>query len=178
MRYGPDGRPAKRPADQKQGGSNGSSGSAGAVAWSVPPAALALSGPYLVALSEGAAEARLLEPLNSADLWQRLALPLPGGATASNSQLVAAPSPAADGSLLIASLGSGAVAQLRPVSFVRQGAQLLALGEHEEALALAALAPAPEAQERRRLEDAVHLSYGQLLFRRARLACVGALLGF
>ena len=112
-----------------------------------------------------------------ADLWQQLALPLPGALCA------VAPSAAGDGSLFVADRGSGAIKQvswqqrswqqaastepgkvaprelgaltvphtealpsslalplqLRPVSFVRQADQLLGLGEHEEALALAAL---------------------------------------
>ena len=89
--------------------------------------------------------------------------------------------------------------QLSPVSFERQAEQLLGLGEHEEALAMAALipaalipadqvnadalaaswptwslpacsdrhpgAPAMQADARRRLEDRIHLAYGQQLFR-------------
>ena len=54
--------------------------------------------------------------------------------------------------------------QLRPVSFVRQAAQLLALGEHEEALAMVAMAPPAAAGERRQLEDTIHLAYGRRLF--------------
>jgi hypothetical protein len=42
---------------------------------------------------------------------------------------------------------------------------MLLLGEHEEALALAALLPPSQAQQRRELEDAVHLSFGRQLFR-------------
>ncbi|KAL4436979.1 hypothetical protein ABPG75_004118 [Micractinium tetrahymenae] len=161
--YGGDGRASKRGASGSSGGKGATGGRrrGGALAWSAPPAALALSAPYAVAFSEGVAEARLVEPLDSADLWQRLPLPLPAAAAS----LAVAPSAAPDGSLFVASRESGAVVQLRPVSFVRQAAQLLQLGEHEEALAMAALAPPEQAAERRQLEDLIHLAFGQRLFR-------------
>lgn len=100
MRYGPDGRPAKRSKKPQRGG--------GGVAWAAPPAALALSGPYVVALSDFRAEARLLEPLGAADLWQQLPLALPGSAAA----WAVAPSAAPDGSVLLASRENGAVKQV------------------------------------------------------------------
>lgn len=64
--------------------------------------------------------------------------------------------------------------QLRPVSFLQQAQQLLQLGEHEEALAMAALAGPGQAAQRRQLEDSTHLAFGQRLFRWAgvmRRAC-------
>ncbi|KAL4430543.1 hypothetical protein ABPG77_005783 [Micractinium sp. CCAP 211/92] len=159
--YGSDGRPARRRGSSGGGSSRGAASSqgGGSIAWSSPPAALAMSAPYAVAFAAGAAEARLVEPLDSTDLWQRVALPLPAPAAA----LSIAPSTAPDGSVFAASRETGVVMQLRPVSFVRQAEQLLQLGEHEEALAMAALAE--QSARRRHLEDRVHLAFGQRLFR-------------
>ena len=81
--------------------------------------------------------------LASPPLAQRIALPggLPGALSRS---------PAADGSLFVAVApaggeGSGAggssIVRLAPVPFLEQAAQALGLGEHEEGLALARLAP-------------------------------------
>ncbi|KAI3425935.1 hypothetical protein D9Q98_007907 [Chlorella vulgaris] len=148
MLYGADGRPSRR-------------SSGGAVTWSAAPAVLAISQPYALALTELGAEARLLQPLNAADLRQQLAVTLPDAAAT----CTVAPTVAEDGSLFVARRGDGTIQQLRPVCFVRQSQQLLQLGEHEEALAMAALIPPQQAQRRRRLEDRIHLAYGRLLFR-------------
>ena len=63
MRYGPDGRPAKRAKPKRGSGGAGVKAGAVALAWSAPPAALGSSGPYVLGLTEQGAEARLLEPL-------------------------------------------------------------------------------------------------------------------
>jgi hypothetical protein len=100
--YGPDGRPARR-------ASNRGDGRRAVLEWADPPSAQAVSGPYVVAFSDAGAEARLLQPLATADLWQHLALSLPGGAAA----LVLAPSAAPDGSVFLASRASGAIKRVR-----------------------------------------------------------------
>ncbi|KAL4858204.1 Vacuolar sorting protein 39 [Chlorella vulgaris] len=189
--YGSDGRPSRR---------SGSDSSGGAVTWTAAPAVLAISQPYALALTESGVEARLLQPLNAADLRQQLAVALPDAAAT----CTVAPTVAEDGSLFVARRGDGTIQQariglswllgtktllhhslllqstyrlrhlllcgkaksLRPVCFVRQSQQLLQLGEHEEALAMAALIPPQQAQRRRRLEDRIHLAYGRLLFQR------------
>lgn len=63
VRYGPDGRPAKRAKPKRGSGGAGVKAGAVALTWSAPPAALGSSGPYAVGLTEQGAEARLLEPL-------------------------------------------------------------------------------------------------------------------
>lgn len=46
--------------------------------------------------------------------------------------------------------------QLRPVPFAQQAQQALEVGEHEEALALAALMPSEKVRRRLRANDAGH----------------------
>ena len=67
--YGSGGRPSKRRNSSSSGGnSNGSKAKdGGSVALAAPPLALAVSGPYAVALAEAGGEARLLEPLTHAE---------------------------------------------------------------------------------------------------------------
>ncbi|PRW34079.1 glycoside hydrolase isoform A [Chlorella sorokiniana] len=180
VRYGPDGRPAKRAKPKRGSGGVGVKAGAVALAWSAPPAALGSSGPYVLGLTEQGAEARLLEPLTITDLWQQLPLGLSGGSSSgsgsgsssggsgSAATCIVASSTAEDGSLFMAGREGGAVKQLRPVPFAQQARQALDLGEHEEALALAALMPAAQAEERKQLEDHIHLSFGQRLFREGK----------
>jgi hypothetical protein len=92
--YGADGRPSRR-------------SSGGAVTWSAAPAVLAISQPYALALTESGAEARLLQPLNAADLRQQLAVTLPDAAAT----CTVAPTVAEDGSLFVARRGDGTIQQ-------------------------------------------------------------------
>ena len=270
VRYGPDGRPAKRAKPKRGSGGAGVKAGAVTLAWSAPPAALGSSGPYVLGLTEQRAEARLLEPLTftgrpawraltlalckrtacttmaslfccgctvhydnlsppphllvpplfassspvcltatlaapAAELWQQVPLGLPGGGSGGDSSsgsaaaCLVASSTAEDGSLFVAGREGGAVKQvgwqagsqgqvylcsrllvgssacrgcapttnranrphlhllpspsplqLRPVPFTQQAQQALELGEHEEALALAALVPSEKVRRRLR----------------------------
>lgn len=96
--YGSDGRPSRR---------SGGDSSGGAVSWSAAPAVLAISQPYALALTESGVEARLLQPLNAADLRQQLAVALPDAAAT----CTVAPTVAEDGSLFVARRGDGTIQQ-------------------------------------------------------------------
>lgn len=172
--YGPEGRPSR----QRNGG--------GGIRWSAPPLAVLAAAPFAVAVvgDGGKVEARPLEPLSLTALEQQLTLPAssplnllpPPSAPAAAAAALSAPSPrlfvgtrcANEAGAGAGGGGSGEVHALLPLPAAEQAAQLLALGEHEEALAMCGLVPPAEAEARRALEDRIHLAYGRRLFRRGQ----------
>lgn len=165
--YGPECRPL-RARGAPRGGAGAASAAPGGITWSSPPSAVLAVPPFAVAVVEGGLEVRLLDPLSGAGLSQSISLRGVDLLPPPSSSVATAGGGGLPDVVYFSAAGPEAawagVLALVPAPAGEQAEALLALGEHEEALAMCRLMPKKQAEQRRRIEDRVHLAYGQRLF--------------
>lgn len=107
--------------------------------WGAAPLATASCPPYVLALSAQGVEVQMLDPFADSCLGQVVAL---------SGMASMAARCASDGSVFVVAT-TGDLVRLAPLPRKVQAQELLALQEHEEALAMASLMPAGEVRARR-----------------------------